>query len=92
MSHNFIDAIVQEQLKNAGLSLSPQADRATLLRRLSYDLTGLPPTPSEMSNFLDDPRNDATVVAEGIDRLLASPSFGERWARFWMDVSRYADN
>ncbi len=89
---NVIDTIVRAQLAAAGLTLSPQADRATLLRRLSYDLTGLPPTPSETEQVLDDPRDDAAVISELIDRLIAAPSFGERWARFWMDVSRYADN
>ena len=89
---NIIDAIVQSQLATAGLTFSPAADRATLLRRLSYDLTGLPPTPAETLQVLDDPREDAVVISELIERLIASPSFGERWARFWMDVSRYADN
>ena len=88
---NAIDAIIESKLAAAGLSLSPPADRATLLRRLSYDLTGLPPTRVETEQFLNDPRDDQAVTAELIDRLLASPSFGERWARFWMDVSRYAD-
>ncbi|MEZ6150968.1 MAG: PSD1 and planctomycete cytochrome C domain-containing protein [Pirellulaceae bacterium] len=89
---NTIDAIIESNLTNAGLSLSPPADRTTLLRRLSYDLTGLPPTQAETEQFLSDPRDDQAVTSELIDRLLASPSFGERWARFWMDVSRYADN
>lgn len=91
-NENIIDAIVQAQLAAAGLTLSPQADRATLLRRLSYDLTGLPPTPNETQQVLGDSREDAVVISELIERLIASPSFGERWARFWMDVSRYADN
>ena len=89
---NVVDAIVRAQLAAAGMTLSPQADRDTLLRRLSYDLTGLPPTPSETAQVLSDPRDDAAVIPELIERLIASPSFGERWARFWMDVSRYADN
>ncbi len=91
-SANTIDAIVESILARAGLSMSPPADRTTLLRRLSYDLTGLPPTQLETAQFLSDPRDDQAVTTELIDRLLASPSFGERWARFWMDVSRYADN
>ncbi|MCA9180327.1 MAG: DUF1549 domain-containing protein, partial [Planctomycetales bacterium] len=91
-SANAIDAIIESNLASAGLSLSPPADRTTLLRRLSYDLTGLPPTQAETEQFLSDPRDDQAVTSELIDRLIASPSFGERWARFWMDVSRYADN
>lgn len=91
-SANVIDAIIESNLASAGLSLSPIADRTTLLRRLSYDLTGLPPTQDETKQFLSDPRDDQAVTSELIDRLLTSPSFGERWARFWMDVSRYADN
>ncbi len=87
-----IDAIVLSQLSQAGLSLSPAADRATLLRRLSYDLTGLPPGLALTRRVLADPRSDEVVLPELIEQLLAAPAFGERWARFWMDVSRYADN
>ncbi len=88
---NPIDAIVTSQLTTVGLSLSPRAERVVLLRRLSYDLTGLPPSIPATRDYLHDPRDDRTATEEVIDRLLASPSFGERWARVWMDVARYAD-
>ncbi|MBM3823816.1 MAG: DUF1553 domain-containing protein [Verrucomicrobia bacterium] len=88
-SQNPIDAFVEEGLRAAGLQSSPPADRATLLRRLHLVLTGLPPHASEVLAFVQstDPRAyDVTV-----DRLLASPRFGERWAQLWLDVVRYAD-
>ncbi len=91
-SNNFVDAIVTAGLAKEKLSLSQPADRATLLRRLTYDLSGLPPTLAETLQFVNDPRTDEAPIGEAIDRLLSSPHFGERWARFWMDVSRYADN
>ena len=68
----------------------PKADKRTLLRRLSYDLTGLPPTPAEMDAFLADKSPDA--YAKAVDRLLASPHYGERWSRHWLDVARYSDD
>ena len=71
------------------LQPSPRADRATLIRRLSFDLTGLPPTPDEVQAFLADSSPDA--VEDLVDRLLASPRFGERWARVWLDLARYTD-
>src|SRR5690606_16688814 len=74
----------------ARLSFAPEADRLTLLRRLHYDLTGLPPTPDEVERFLADPAEDA--YDQLVDRLLASPAFGERWARHWLDVAGYADS
>ncbi len=89
---NPIDTIVEMQLAEAGLSLSPPAELQTLLRRLSYDLTGLPASLEETQSFLSDARDDRSVTVAIIDRLLAAPSFGERWARMWMDVARYADN
>ncbi len=89
---NPIDAIVTSRLTVDGLTLSPPATRLVLLRRLSYDLTGLPPSLELSQEFLDDPRDDRSATEGVIDRLLASPSFGERWARMWMDVARYADN
>lgn len=89
---NFVDAIIREQLQAAGLELSPRASRGTLIRRLNYDLTGLPPSPQETAAFLSDPRSDDVVIEELISRLLGSPQFGERWARYWMDIARYADN
>jgi mono/diheme cytochrome c family protein len=85
-----IDAFIVARLAREGLSLSPEADRATLLRRVSLDLIGLPPTPQELDDFLADNRPDA--YERVVDRLLASPHFGERWARPWLDQARYADS
>src|SRR4029079_11393462 len=72
-----------------GLHPRPMADKATLLRRVALDLTGLAPTTRELREFLDDPPPDAYEKA--VDRLLASPRYGERWGRHWMDVWRYSD-
>ncbi len=85
-----IDKLVTARLAKEKLSLSRQADRATLLRRLSLDLTGIPPTPQELDNFLSDKSKDA--YDKQVDRLLASPRFGEKWARHWLDAARYADS
>lgn len=84
-----IDAFIDERLAKAGLQRSPEADRATLIRRVSYDLIGLPPTPEEVAAFETDAAPDA--YARLVDRLLASPQYGERWARKWLDLARYAD-
>src|SRR6185312_14611251 len=73
----------------AGLTPAPQADRRTLLRRVSFDLIGLPPTPEEVAAFEADAAPEAYKRA--VDRLLASPRYGERWGRHWLDVARYAD-
>jgi Protein of unknown function (DUF1549)/Protein of unknown function (DUF1553)/Planctomycete cytochrome C len=89
--HQAIDAIVVAKLAENGLKLSAAADRATLLRRLHYDLTGLPATFVAIEEFVRDPRSDQEVIDAKINQLLASPQFGERWARHWMDVARYAD-
>ena len=86
---NDIDAFVLAKLEAAGLPTAPPADRQTLLRRLHFDLTGLPPTPEEIEAFLQDP---SVSVEKVIDRLLASPHYGERWSRHWLDVVRYADS
>jgi cytochrome c553 len=86
---NPIDAFVLEKLEAKGMNLAPEADPLTLLRRASLDLTGLPPEPAEASAFLVDRRADA--YERLIDRLLASPRYGERWARHWLDVAGYAD-
>jgi hypothetical protein len=75
-----------------GLSVAPAADRITLLRRASFDLTGLPPTPAEIDAFLHDPLPDTEAFAKVVDRLLASPHYGERMAQHWLDVVRYADS
>ncbi len=85
-----IDAFLLERLQKAGLTPSPEADRATLIRRVSLDLTGLPPAPEEVARFLADRRADA--YERVVDRLLASPHYGERWARHWLDLARYADS
>ncbi|MBC7819328.1 MAG: PSD1 domain-containing protein [Planctomycetaceae bacterium] len=84
-----LDRFVRAKLREAGLSPSPIADRRTLLRRVSFDLIGLPPTPDEMTEFLADDRPDA--FERVVDRLLTSPHYGERWGRHWLDVARYAD-
>ncbi len=86
-----IDAIIQSKLADGGLGLSPPADRGTLLRRLYYDLSGLPPTSAQVSHFVDSPLGPESLIRDVVDQLLASPRFGERWARYWMDLARYAD-
>ncbi len=85
-----IDAVVLARLQQDGLTFSPEADRTTLVRRLSLDLTGLPPTPEEADAFANDPAPDA--YEKLVDRLLASPAYGEHWARQWLDLARYADS
>ncbi len=85
-----IDALVLERLKHEGVKPAREADRATLLRRLALDLTGLPPAPAEIEGFLRDTGTDA--YDKLVERLLSSPHFGERWGRHWLDVSRYADS
>ncbi|HEX5104130.1 MAG TPA: PSD1 and planctomycete cytochrome C domain-containing protein [Pirellulaceae bacterium] len=84
-----LDALILSKLDIAGLTPSPAADRRTLIRRLTYDLSGLPPTPDEVDAFIADAAPDA--YERLADRLLASPHFGERWGRHWLDVARYAD-
>jgi cytochrome c553 len=84
------DSFILEKFIATGLSPSPAADRRTLLRRASFDLTGLPPTYESVVDFEADASPDA--YERQIDRLLASPRYGERWARHWLDVARYADN
>jgi len=87
---NAIDAFVLAALEKQGLTLAPEADRLTLLRRVTFDLTGLPPTPQETAAFLAD---DAPDAYEGlIERLIASPHYGERWGRHWLDLAGYADS
>jgi hypothetical protein len=87
---NPIDRFILNRLEREGLRPSPPADRATLVRRVFLDLIGLPPTPAEADAFLDDPSPDA--YGKLVDRLLASPQYGERWARRWLDLARYADS
>lgn len=84
-----IDAAIEALLKENGLKPSETADRFTLIRRISLDLLGVPPSPELLSEFANDPSPDA--YSRMVDKLLASPQFGEKWARHWMDVSRYAD-
>ncbi len=84
-----IDALVRAKLQAKQLDFAPEADRATLIRRATIDLTGLPPTPAETAAFVTDASPDA--YAKLIERLLASPAYGERWARHWLDVAGYAD-
>jgi len=87
---NPVDAFVLERLDRSNLKPSPEADRATLLRRACLDLIGLPPTLSELDAFLADRSPDA--YEKQVDRLLASPHYGERWSRLWLDAARYADS
>jgi hypothetical protein len=84
-----VDAFVIAKLREHGLSLSPEADRRTLIRRLSFDLLGLPPDPGDVESFVADP--DPLAYERLVDRYLASPRLGERWARHWLDVVHYAD-
>jgi len=85
-----IDSLLLAALEAKGLKPAPPADKRTLIRRATYDLTGLPPTPDEIHRFLKDESPDA--FAKLIDRLLASPRYGERWGRHWLDVARYSDS
>jgi hypothetical protein len=84
-----VDCFIAARLREQGLRPAPAADRRALLRRVSFDLVGLPPTPEETAAFLADSSADAYTKV--VDRLLASPHYGERWGRHWMDVARYAD-
>ncbi len=87
---NAIDHFIEARLREAGLAPSPEADRPTLIRRLSLDLIGLPPSPAEVEAFLLDHRPDA--YERLVEALLASPHYGERWGRHWLDLARYADS
>jgi len=84
-----IDHFILAALQDAGLQLAPRTDKRTLIRRATFDLTGLPPTYAEVKEFLDDEATDA--FAKLVDRLLKSPRYGERWGRHWLDLARYAD-
>ena len=85
-----IDAFIKAQLDREGLRLQPEADRTALIRRVSFDLTGLPPTPEEVDAFLKDASPNA--YERLVDRLLANPAYGEHWGRMWLDLARYADS
>ncbi len=87
---NPVDAFLLKELEAKGLGFAQEADRATLIRRVTFDLTGLPPTPEEIKAFLNDDHPDS--YERLVDRLLASPAYGERWARNWLDVAGYADS
>ena len=87
--HNPIDEFILARLDDEGLKPSPEANRTTLIRRVSLDLTGLPPTPAEVNAFLADPSPDA--YEKVVDRLLRSPRYGEHMARAWLDAARYGD-
>ena len=85
-----IDAFILRRLQEQGVTFSPQAERTTLLRRIYFDLIGLPPSPEEMERFLNDTSPNA--YEKVVDRLLNSPQYGERWGRHWLDVAGYADS
>jgi mono/diheme cytochrome c family protein len=89
-ARNPIDAFVRAGLDAAGLHPAPEADRAALIRRLSFDLIGLPPTPEQVAAFVNDP--DPRAYEALVDRLLASPHYGERWGRHWLDVVRFGES
>ncbi len=84
-----VDAFINTKLRTNGLTMSPEADRRTLIRRLTFDLLGLPPTPEEVEAFVND--RDPKAYDKLIERLLDSPHYGERWARHWLDIAHYAD-
>jgi len=86
---NEIDHFILDKLRDEGLKPMPEADRATLIRRVTLDLTGLPPTQQEVAAFQNDP--SPTAYEKVVDRLLASPAYGERWTGMWLDLARYAD-
>ena len=87
---NPIDSFILSQLESESLTPSAEADRLTLLRRVTFDLIGLPPTPQETAAFLKDP--SANAYEKVVNRLLASPRYGERWALYWLDLARYAES
>ena len=88
-ARNPIDRFIQAAHAEHGLAPAPEADRRTLIRRLSFDLTGLPPAPRDVAAYLAD--NSPDAYERLVDRLLASPQYGERWARHWLDLVRYAE-
>lgn len=87
---NPVDSFILAKLEQEGLDFAPDADRVTLIRRLYFDLIGLPPSPEEIDSFLNDERADA--YEQLVDHLLESPHYGERWGRHWLDVAGYADS
>ncbi len=91
-AHSPLDAFVLARLEKAGLTPAAEADRYTLIRRLALDLTGLPPASEEVQRFVQDRSSDSNAYEKAVDRLLASPRYGEHWARLWLDLARYADS
>ncbi len=89
-ARNPVDRFILARLEHEGIAPSPEADPVTLIRRLSLDLLGLPPTPAEVDAFMKDTRPDA--YEQVVERLLASPHYGERWGRWWLDAARYMDS
>jgi Protein of unknown function (DUF1553)/Protein of unknown function (DUF1549) len=89
-SRNPVDAFIEDRLAREGLHPSARASKEVLLRRVTFDLTGLPPTPAELDAFLSD--NSPRAWEHVVDRLLASPAYGERWAQHWLDLAHYADS
>ena len=89
-TRNPIDQFIATRLAADGFTPAPEADRRTLIRRLTFDLTGLPPTPTEIAEFENDSRDDA--YERLVDRLLDNPAYGERWSRHWLDLVRYAES
>lgn len=87
-----IDALLDIKMKALGVTPAPLADRRTLIRRATFDLTGLPPKPEDIAAFLNDPLPEVQAFARVVERLLASPQYGEHWGRHWLDVVRYADS
>jgi hypothetical protein len=87
-----IDTMISVELQKNGLTLSPKADPHTLIRRLSLDITGLPPSPKDISVFTGQPHESYQSYETLVDKLLASPAYGERMARMWLDIARYADS
>ncbi|RPI76184.1 MAG: DUF1549 domain-containing protein, partial [Planctomycetaceae bacterium] len=89
-ARNGIDRFIAAKHREVGLVANPEADRHTLIRRLSLDLRGLPPTPAEVAAFVNDP--SPAAYEELVERLLDDPAYGERWGRVWLDLARYADS
>ena len=89
---NQVDSFLLAKLEAAGIAPAAEADRATLIRRVTYDLIGLPPRPAEVAAFLNDPAPTTEAYGKVVDRLLGSPHYGERWARHWMDLVRFAES
>ena len=91
-ANNDIDRFLLAKLESQGLTPAKRADRRTLARRLYFDIIGLPPTPDQLRAFTQNPKDDQDAIAELADELLASPHFGERWGRHWLDLTRYAES